>query len=435
MPGARKGHEKRWQTMIGLARGCFSAPSYAIFSTLLTGWVLAPGRRTITQMICAADPEGQRAHDAYHRFVRAARWSTNALWRVLVVHMVGVLTPSGKLVLDCDDTLYKKSGRKVEGAGSFRDAVRSTRNKVVYATGLNLVVVTLRVRPPWGGQPIGVPVGVRLHRKGGPTTLDLAQEIVTEIASWLPQRSFSLCADGAYASLARRGLPRTTLTSRMRRDAALYEPAPPRSGKPGRPRKKGKRLATPEETAAKLKNQAFSTLRVDFRGKERDLLVWSRPVLWYTTDPDHLVLLVIVRDPDGVMRDDFLFTTGLEALPGDVASLYAGRWSIECVNREVKQCLHAEDPQSWKGKGPERAASLSLWLYAAIWTWYIPTFGTTVTWTMRPWYQKKAAPSFLDALAALRRCLWSERISSMSSSGPLSPKIIDGLLDTLTRAA
>ncbi len=135
---------KTWAAVVGLARSCLSAPSYAIFSTLLTGWALAPGRRTITAMICAADPEGQRAHDAYHRFVRAARWSTNALWRVLVIHMVDVLTPTGKLVLDCDDTLYKKSGRKVDGAGSFHDAVRSTRRKVVYATGLNLVVVTLR---------------------------------------------------------------------------------------------------------------------------------------------------------------------------------------------------------------------------------------------------------------------------------------------------
>ncbi|MGH9108085.1 MAG: IS701 family transposase [Acidimicrobiales bacterium] len=413
----------------------FTQASFSIFEALLLGWVTAPGRRTITAMICAADPEGERAHDAYHRFVRAGRWSTNALWKVLVVHLVSVLAATGTLVLDCDDTLYKKSGRTVDGAGSFRDAVRSTRKKVVYTTGLNLVVVTLRVRPPWGGQPIGVPVGVRLHRKGGPTTLDLAQEIVTEIASWLPQRTFSLCADGAYAALARRGLPRTTLTSRMRRDAALYEPAPSRTGRPGRPRKKGKRLSTPAEMARTLKDDKFAAVRVDFRGKERDLLVWSRPVLWYTTDPDHLVLLVIVRDPDGVMRDDFFFTTDLDASPGGVASLYAGRWSIECVNREVKQCLHAEDPQSWKGKGPERAASLSLWLYAAIWAWYIPTFGTTVTWITRPWYRTKATPSFLDALAALRRCLWSERITAMSSSRPLNPKMIDGLLDVLTRAA
>ncbi|MHB1718339.1 MAG: hypothetical protein ACYCV5_13590, partial [Acidimicrobiales bacterium] len=66
---------------------------------------------------------------------------------------------------------------------------------------------------------------------------------------------------------------------------------------------------------------------------------------------------------------------------------------------------------------------------------YIPTHGTTTTWIPRPWYPKKATPSFLDALAALRRCLWSERIMPMSSSGPLNPKIVDGMLDALSRAA
>ncbi|MHB1510946.1 MAG: IS701 family transposase [Acidimicrobiales bacterium] len=425
----------RWGALIALGRGCFSVPSFSIFETLVCGWVLAPGRRTITGMICVADPEGQRSHDAYHRFVRAARWSTASLWQVLVVHLVGVLCPTGTLVIDCDDTLYKKSGRKIDGAGSFRDAVRSTHSRVVYATGLNLIVVTLRVRPPWGGQPVGVPVGVRLHRKGGPTTLALATEIVTELSVWLPERAFLCCADGAYASLAGRGLPRTVFTSRMARDAALYEMAPSRTGLRGRPRKKGARLANPAEMAEGLGDDQFSAVRVDFRGAPRDLLVWSRPVLWYSVDPDHQVLLVIVRDPEGAMHDDFFFTNDISAAPGDVASTYAGRWSIECVNREVKQCLGAEDPQSWKGIGPERAASLSLWLYAAIWTWYIPTYGATTTWIPRPWYRKKAAPSFLDALAQLRRCLWSERITDMSSPGSLNTKIIDGLLDVLTRAA
>lgn len=53
-------------------------------------------------------------------------------------------------------------------------------------------------------------------------------------------------------------------------------------------------------------------------------------------------------------------------------------------------------------QGPKRAASLSAWLYAAIWTRYIPTFPTT-SWIPRPWYPNKATPSFLDALASLRR--------------------------------
>ncbi len=99
--------------------------------------------------------------------------------------------------------------------------------------------------------------------------------------------------------------------------------------------------------------------------------------------------------------------------PGSHRTMPAG--GIECANREVKQVIGDEGPQCWKYKGPERAASLSLWLYAAIWTWYIPTHGTTTTWMPRPWYPKKTTPSFLDVLAALRRCLWSERTMPMSS--------------------
>ena len=117
MPGTSKNEERRWKALVSLTRGCFSAPSFAIFETLLTGWVLAPGRRTITGMICAGDPQGHRSHDAYHRFFRSARWSTNALWQVLVVHLVKVLCPSGAVVLDLDDTLFKKTGRKINGAG------------------------------------------------------------------------------------------------------------------------------------------------------------------------------------------------------------------------------------------------------------------------------------------------------------------------------
>ncbi len=63
-------------------RTVFGAPSFALFTQLLTGWVCAPGRRTITAMIAVADPAGQRAHDAYHRFVRDGAWAMSGLWQV-----------------------------------------------------------------------------------------------------------------------------------------------------------------------------------------------------------------------------------------------------------------------------------------------------------------------------------------------------------------
>jgi hypothetical protein len=235
----------QWTALLGMFRTVFTAPSFAIFTDLLAGWVLTPGRRTITRMLTTADPQGRRAHDAYHRFVRAGGWSMSALWRLLAVHAVARLDPDGVVVLDDDDSVYKKTGRSIQGAGVFRDAMRSTRNRVVYAWGLNLVVVTLRVTPSWGGCPLGLPINVRVHRKGEATTVALAAEMVREIAGWLPQRCFHLYADGAYASLVGADLPRTHVTSRLRRDAALYEPAPPRTGKRGRSRTKGERLPTP----------------------------------------------------------------------------------------------------------------------------------------------------------------------------------------------
>ncbi|MDP4015424.1 MAG: hypothetical protein U0990_03110 [Candidatus Nanopelagicales bacterium] len=47
--------------LLDLTRGLFRAPSFAIFTDLLTGWVCAPGRRTITNMIAVVDPAGRRA--------------------------------------------------------------------------------------------------------------------------------------------------------------------------------------------------------------------------------------------------------------------------------------------------------------------------------------------------------------------------------------
>lgn len=426
---------RAWKELLWTARGAFGEASFGVFETLMVGWVLAPGRRTITAMICAGDPSGWRAHDAYHRFVRCGKWSLDQLWRCLVVFMVKTLVTEGPVPLAVDDTLFKKTGRSIEGTGIFRDAVRSTRNKVVYALGLNLVVVTLRVDPPWGGCPIALPVGVRLHKKGGPTTVSLAVAIFCQLASWLPEHTFEVCGDGAYATLIGRTLARSTVTSRMRRDAALFEPAPPKTGKRGRPRARGARLETPEAMSKRLKDREFDSIDYDCRGREVHALVWSTRVLWYSVDKKRLVTLVIVRDPHGICPDDFFVTDDLDAQDGEVVERYASRWAIEVTFREVKQCLGGEDPQSWKHQGPERAANLSLWLYSAIWTWHLTTNGSTRTWTLRPWYVNKVTPSFLDALAALRRTLWAERISPLSFSGRHHKKIMGGMLDVLANAA
>src|SRR5262245_59493348 len=99
-------------------------------------------------MVDVADPDGVHAHDAYHRFLREGKWDIAQLWcrvaPLLVSHLGGNLV----LVLDLDDTLFHKAGRKVNGAGSFRDPIRSRGQRTVFAHGLNLAVLTTsRPRP------------------------------------------------------------------------------------------------------------------------------------------------------------------------------------------------------------------------------------------------------------------------------------------------
>jgi hypothetical protein len=89
----------------------------------------------------------------------------------------------------------------------------------------------------------------------------------------------------------------------------------------------------------------------------------------------------------------------------------------------------------WKEHGPERAAALSFWVYSVVWSWYLARHGACPTWRTRPSYPTKRTPSFADALATLRRELWSRRIFDASEPAPLMTKIPALLIDVLAEAA
>jgi hypothetical protein len=424
-----------WAALIQQFFPAFTAPGAQIFLALVTGWVLCTGRHTITGMVPFADPAGRHAHDAFHRFLPDARWDMDALWKLLTVLLVQAFAASGVIELDLDDTVFHRWGRQVAGAGWWRDAVRSTRTRTVYAWGLNLVVLTLRVYPPWGGEPLGLPILMRLHRKGDASLIDLAQAMLGQLAGWLPERAFRLHADGFYATLAGRGLGRIHLISRMRRDAVLYEPLSKihrKKGQRGRPRTKGRRLSSPEQMARHVRSwRSVTTIE---RGQVKKRLVYARQVLWYRVSKKP-VLLVISRDPAGKERDDFFFSTDLSLKPAQVIGGFAGRWSIEDTFKNTKQFVGGQEPQTWKGQGPERAAMLSLWLGSVVWLWYLGSQGREHRITAPPWYPKKEHPSFQDALAGLRRCLWRQRIISMFGKRLGHDKNLEVLFAALAKAA
>jgi SRSO17 transposase len=422
-----------WTELLQQFFSIFTAPTSEIFLRFVIGWILCTARRTVTGIIPFADPLTTHAHDAYHRFFPNARWNIAKLWQLLAIMLVQKFCRSGIIILALDDTLFHRSGRKVDGAGWWRDAVRSTKKSIVYAWGLNLVVLTLQIQPPWGCEPLGLPINMRLHRKNGQTLFELAVEMINEVKQWLPERSFRVVGDGFYATLAGKALDGITIISRIKRNANLYDLPPKRKKKGrGRPRTKGRKLAKLEKMAAHIQNWETVTFRQ--RSKTIKRMVYTRVVLWYTVSRKP-ILLVISRDPDGKEKDDFFFTTDLKMTAAEVLECYNDRWAIEDTFKSTKQLLGGQHPQTFKGKGPQRAAGLSLWLYSIVWLWYLNQKASQRYFIVQPWYRQKAAPSFADALSCLRRELWQERINCMFGKSAVHNKKFQYMLEALAPAA
>ena len=144
--------------------------------------------------------------------------------------------------------------------------------------------------------------------------------------------------------------------------------------------------------------------------------------------------MVISRDPEGKEEDDFFFTTDLTLDRSLLISRYADRWAIEDTFRNGKQFLGIEQPQSWKGPGPERVAAMGYAVYSLVWIWFIKN-GIFFVFPDRPWYTTKATPSFQDALAGIRHQIWASRISETVPDTPEFHKFSEIMIESLSRAA
>jgi hypothetical protein len=201
----------------------------------------------------------------------------------------------------------------------------------------------------------------------------------------------------------------------------------------GKTASEGARLPTPSQLRPSVSQWKKVTLSC--RGKKIDRLLYCGKLLWYYVCPKQPILLVICRDPSGKEKDDFFFATDITMPPVQVVEHYASRWAIEDTFKNVKQSLGAEDPQLYAQQGPQHAAAFSFWLYSMVWYWYLKRKPSTLSWISLPWYFAKTTPSFADALATLRRMLWSSRIFPSSEKPALTARIAHVLVEALAYSA
>jgi hypothetical protein len=327
----------------------FTQPAFTTHCQLVVAWVMCLGKHRLWRVAESAHPKEVPDHsqrhglDPYYNFFERSAWTPTGLAYRVSVLILTRLTFLGVVTLLVDDTLAHKRGKSVWGLGWFRDAVASTKKRVATASGHNWVVLAVAVCLPCSGVPIlALPLLARLHLpgKGQASCPELARQRLTEVLGWYPGRRFTLVGDGAYACKALLvGLDeRVTFVGRLRGDAALYDPRVPRAkaGRRGPKAKKGPRLPAPKEAATKADRKrtaagawVWQEVAVTVYGCARSLQAFAYEAVWPTVLALRPIRVVVVRDPQGRMRDAYLFTTDLQARLSWVITMFAWRWAIE----------------------------------------------------------------------------------------------------------
>jgi hypothetical protein len=406
---------------------CFTAPSFATFCGLVTGFVAQPGRRTVCGMLVGAGLSRVWPHDRAHYFFAKAAWSADAVGLALARLVVSTLVPAGEPVaVVVDDTLFKRAGRRVWAASWFHDGSAKTPAKVGY--GNNWVIAAIVVTLPFLHRPVALPVLARLVRKNttSASRLWLARRMVEQLTAALPGRIIHVSADAAYAGGELRGLPaHVTWTTRLRRDAALFEPAPPPTGRPGRPRAKGARLPALATLAV---TATFTPTTVTRYGVTTTVHVARLTCLWYSVFGPRPVQVVLVREPGRASGFDLaLVTTDTTAAPAAVIGRYAARWSVEVAIEDAKQTFGVGQAHNRKADAVRRTVPFGLFCQTLTIVWYARSGhhpdDVADHRARAPWYVTKSQPSVADMLVKLRRVLIATRFRLPHPAQPTPAEI------------
>jgi hypothetical protein len=421
-------------SVLEVVRGAFTAPGFATFVALVTGYLGATGRRTVTGMWIAAGLAGIAHHARAHRFFSHTRWDADTVGLLLARAVVRLLVPASAAVeVVVDDTLFHRYGRRVFGAYWQHDG--SARGRDGLGRGNCFVIAGIVVTVTGMGRPVFLPLLFRLYQpKTSPSKPELARQMAGLLARTVHPRRVHVTGDTAYRSPAWRGLPPAiTFTTRLLPNAVLYAPPPPRTRRPGRPNVKGHRLGTPAELAATATWQQATITRYGTTTTVELAVIDGR---WYGSLRATPVTVILVRDPDRNNAYDIaLITTDTTAAAEQIVRRYAARWSIEQSIKDGKDLFGTGDAQNRLENAVQRSVPFALLCQTILVLWYTRTGDTnhdiTTHRTTAPWYRNKTTISLDDMLIAFRRA----RITAAATPHAPSSKNTDEPLTSHSAAA
>jgi hypothetical protein len=254
----------------------------------------------------------------------------------------------------------------------------------------------------------------------------------------LPERRVVAVADMSYAAIELLEAVRRYLTiiTRLRLDARLFDPPPPRRpGQRGRPRVAGARQ--PNLSARPTSSQTVwrrVTISNWYGGRDRLIDIASGTALWSHPGKRVPIRWVLVRDVAGEFEPQALLCTDLAADPLMVLGWFVRRWSVAVTFAEVRRHLGVETQRQWSDKAIARTTPALLGLFSLVTLWA----GEVITDGRAPrqaaWYRKPQF-TFSDAIATVRYKLWASAVFEPSRDTRDRVEIPRALLDRLTQAA
>ena len=409
----------------------FSGRVWPWATALVVGAILAPGPRTVAAALRVLGLQDDRPFQNYHRVLSRARWSSRALSPILLRLLVrAFVAAGGPVIVGLDDTIERRRGAKIGAKGIYRDPVRSSKGHFVKASGRRWVSLQLLAVVPWAQRVWALPFFTvlappeRYHQARGrshKTLPDGGRQMLLQLRRWLPERSRIAVADSTYAALALLAacarLPNPVVViTRLRLDAALYDPVPDRPpGTVGRPRQKGARQPT---LAERLQDPQTTWQALTVRwygGAERAIEVATATAVWYHRGRPPVALRgVLVRDPAGEFEPQALLCTDAAVSAPQIVEWFVLRWQLEVTFHEARAHLGVETQRQWSDRAIERTTPALLGLVSLV---------TLVAHELLPghalpvrqaaWYTKPL-PTFVDTLALVRRELWAVPVFSLS---------------------
>jgi len=338
--------------------------------------------------------------------------------------LITALAPSGPVVVGVDDTLERRWGRPVAARGIYRDAVRSSHGHFVKASGLRWVPLSLLAPIPWAGRVWALPFltvlapserFAREHGSRHKKLTDWARQALLQAARWLPPgRRIVAVTDGSYAALDLLAAVRhrVCVVARLRTDARLFDPVPPRRpGTIGRPRIVGQRQPTLAWRRADPATPWQPTVVAHwYGGGDRAVEVATGTAVWHHPGlPVVPLRWVLARDPAGEFRPQALLCTDRDASATDILAWFVRRWATEVTFQEARRHLGVETQRQWSDLAIARTTPCLLGLYSLVtlWAHELRRSHRLLPSPAAAWYAKERA-TCSDALASVRRTLWAE---------------------------